>query len=149
MELRNFDSSTFEAWFAAYTAGSEPAMALAERRFRPEFRIAFDAWRATNPESNPRAPPGPTYMPQYRQPELARAARLDREADEAHAAGVVAGNDLTTTSGRRSFSPPSSSSSGSARSSRFAASATGWSRLGAVLLVFSVVQLAQLPGPPG
>src|SRR5215207_4203015 len=128
LSLRNFDSSTFEAWFAAYTAGSEPAMALAERRFRPEFRIAFDAWRATNPESNPRAPRGPTYMPQYRQPELARAARLDREADEAHAAGVVAGDDRTTTSARPSFSPPSSSSSGSARSSRFAASATGWSR---------------------
>src|SRR5215211_8886185 len=61
MELRNFDSSTFEAWFAAYTASNEQAMALAERRFRPEFRVAFDAWRATNPETNASAPRGPTY----------------------------------------------------------------------------------------
>lgn len=128
LSLRNFDSSTFEAWFAAYTAGSEPAMALAERRFRPEFRIAFDAWRATNPESNPRAPAGPTYMPQYRQPELATAARLDREQTRRMPQAWSRANDRTTMSVRLSFSPPSSSSSGSARSSRFAASAMGWSR---------------------
>ena len=91
MELRNFDSSTFEAWFAAYTAGNEQAMELAERRFRPQFRVAFDAWRATRPETNPRAPRGPTYMPQYRQPELRVGERLDAQADEAFATGASAG----------------------------------------------------------
>src|SRR5437763_12794509 len=35
IELRNFDSSTFEAWFSAYTAHNRQAIALAERRFRP------------------------------------------------------------------------------------------------------------------
>jgi hypothetical protein len=64
IEVRNFDSSTFEAWFAAYTAHDEQAMALAEHRFRPEFRVAFEAWRATKPETNPNAPRGPTSMPQ-------------------------------------------------------------------------------------
>ncbi len=58
--LRNFDSSTFEAWFAAYIAGNPTGMEIAERRFRPEFRVAFDAWRATSPETNSDAPPGPT-----------------------------------------------------------------------------------------
>src|SRR5262245_30223946 len=77
MSLRNFDSSTFEAWFAAYTAGNKQAMALAERRFRPGFRVAFDAWRATHPETNPNAPKGPTYMPQYRQPGLKESTALD------------------------------------------------------------------------
>jgi hypothetical protein len=67
MELRNFDSSTFNAWFAAYTAGNERAMAIAERRFRPQFLVAFDAWRATRPETNPQAPRGPTSVRQYRQ----------------------------------------------------------------------------------
>ena len=71
IEVRNFDSSTFEAWFSAYVAHNKQAMALAEHRFRPAFRVAFDAWRATKPETNPNAPRGPTYMPQYRQPELA------------------------------------------------------------------------------
>ena len=82
VDLRNFDSSTFEAWFAAYTAHNKQAMALAEHRFRPEFRVAFDAWRATNPETNPNAPRGPTYMPQYRQPGLGKANALDDQADD-------------------------------------------------------------------
>src|SRR5215217_7479761 len=43
-ELRNFDSSTFGAWFTAYTLGNKEKAALAERRFRPELRVAFDAW---------------------------------------------------------------------------------------------------------
>src|SRR6478672_8315906 len=46
-ELRNFDSSAFESWFAAYIAGNETAMRVAEQRFRPDFKVAFDAWRAT------------------------------------------------------------------------------------------------------
>ena len=62
-------------------------MALAERRFRPEFEVAFDAWRATNPETNPNAPRGPTYMPQYHRPELREAAALDTQADAAFEAG--------------------------------------------------------------
>jgi hypothetical protein len=124
-------------------------MALAERRFRPEFRIAFDAWRATDPESNVRAPRGPTYMPQYRQPELARAVRLDREADDAHAAGVVAGKRSddyvrTTVFLATVLFLVGISTQFPLRGVRY-----GLVAVGAVLLVFSVVQLAQLPGPPG
>ena len=37
LELRNFDSSTFEAWFAAFIARNKEAMTIAERRFRPPF----------------------------------------------------------------------------------------------------------------
>src|SRR3954451_6203144 len=80
MSLRNFDSSTFDAWFSAYTARNREAMVIAERRFRPKFRVAFDAWRATHPDTNPHAPKGPTYMPQYRQPRVQQAATLDDQA---------------------------------------------------------------------
>src|SRR3954471_21866146 len=69
MELRNFDSSTFQTWFTAFLQGNPALEDVAVRRFRPEFRVAFDAWRATNPESNQNAPAGPTYMPEYKQPE--------------------------------------------------------------------------------
>ena len=72
LTTRNFDSSTFEAWFAAYAAKNALAMTVAERRFRPAFRVAFDAWQRTDPEHNPNAPEGPTYMPEYKQPEQAR-----------------------------------------------------------------------------
>ena len=56
MELRNFDLAAFDAWFSAYTVGNEQAMQVAVHRFRPEFRVAFDVWRATRPETNLNAP---------------------------------------------------------------------------------------------
>jgi hypothetical protein len=149
MELRNFDSSTFEAWFAAYTARNAQAMRVAERRFRPEFRAAFDAWRATSPESNPNAPQGPTYMPQYRQPQLAAAERLDEEADEAFAAGSEEGETADEYVRVTVFLAVvlflvGISTHFPLRSARY-----GLITVGVVLLVVSLVQLAQLERPPG
>jgi hypothetical protein len=149
LELRNFDASTFNAWFGAFAVGNEELAAVAERRFRPEFRVAFDAWRATKPETNPDAPAGPTYMPQYRQPELVRARVLDEEADVEFALGSEAGktsDDYVRTTvflasvlflvGLSTHFP--------LRGVRY-----GLIALGVVLLVVSVVQLVQLPRPPG
>jgi hypothetical protein len=91
LSTRNFDSSTFTAWFTAFTLDDPQKQAIAERRFRPEFKVAFDAWMATDPFRNPRAPPGPTYMPQYRLADQAKAEALDREAEATSAAGHHAG----------------------------------------------------------
>jgi hypothetical protein len=148
LELRNLDSSAFEAWFAAYTAGNQEAMALAARRFRPSFRVAFDAWRATSPETNPDAPRGPTYMPQYRQPGLARARALDEQADEAFAAGSSAGKTADDYIRGTVFLAVvlflvGISTHFPLRSARYALIG-----LATVLLVVSVVQLAGLPRPP-
>jgi hypothetical protein len=88
---RNFDGTAFDAWFSASVAGNEPAMALAEKRFSPELAVASTAWRATSPETNPNAPAGPTYMPEYEQPEKDQAVELDAKADELHAEGARAG----------------------------------------------------------
>src|SRR6476620_2067595 len=38
-ELRDFDSSAFESWFAAYTVGKKNALRLAAHRFRPDFTV--------------------------------------------------------------------------------------------------------------
>jgi hypothetical protein len=148
IDLRNFDSSTFEAWFAAYTANNQQAMTLAEHRFRPVFRVAFEAWRATKPETNPNAPRGPTYMPQYRQPGLVKAKALDQGADEAFAAGATAGERSdkyvrTTVFLASVLFLVGISTHFPLRGVRYALVA-----LGAVLLVVSLVQLTQLPGPP-
>jgi hypothetical protein len=89
LSLREFDSSTFNAWFIAFTLNSPQKEAVAERRFRPAFRVAFNAWMATDPLHNPHAPPGPTYMPQYKQPIQAQANKLDGQA----AAKFAEGND--------------------------------------------------------
>jgi hypothetical protein len=91
LSTRNFDSSTFSAWFTAFTLDDPQKQAIAERRFRPEFRVAFDAWIATDPLHNPLAAPGPTYMPQYKLADQAKADALDHEAEEASAAGNHAG----------------------------------------------------------
>jgi hypothetical protein len=148
IELRNFDSSTFEAWFSAYTADNPGAMALAERRFRPGFRVAFDAWRATHPETNPHAPRGPTYMPQYRQPGLAKSRALDRQADASFASGADAGETSdkyvrTTVFLASVLFLVGISTQFPIRGVRYALVG-----LGALLLIVSVVQLTQLPGPP-
>ena len=87
MESRNFDASTFDAWFTAYVADDEEAMALAERRFRPELEVAFHAWLETDPGTNPDAPPGPTYMPDYEEPDQALAAEKTAEADRLYEEG--------------------------------------------------------------
>lgn len=101
LSIRNYDASTFNAWFTAYTLDNAEKMTMAERRFRPPFKRAFDAWIATNPATNPHSPPGPTYMPQYVLPETAHAAALDRVADRQakHGTqdGIVADNYVRIT----------------------------------------------------
>src|SRR4249920_3503584 len=146
--LRNFDSSTFEAWFAAYTVGNDQAMKVAIHRFRPEFRVAFDAWRATKPETNPNAPRGPTYMPQYRQPGLATARVLDTQADALFTAGESAGSSSdkyvrTTVFLASVLFLVGISTHFPLRGVRYALVT-----LGAVVLIVSLVQLAQIPRPP-
>ena len=85
---KDFDSLAFNLWFGAYIEGDTNGAIVAERRFRPEFTVAFNAWIATDPFHNVDAPPGPTYMPEYKQPELAEANALDREAKDLAAKGA-------------------------------------------------------------
>lgn len=92
ISTRNFDSSTFEAWFTAFTLGNRKAEAIAERRFRPEFLVAFNAWMATDPLHNLHAAPGPTYMPQYKLPAQAQANAYDAAATAKFNAGNHAGS---------------------------------------------------------
>jgi hypothetical protein len=92
-DLKNFDSLTFNAWFTAYVAHNKVAMRVAEGRFRPVFDTAFKAWLTTHPFTNPNAPKGPTYMPQYKQPELALSNALDNRASNYYALGELAGSN--------------------------------------------------------
>ena len=148
LELRNFDSSTFEAWFSAYIAGNKTAMRLAEHRFRPDFEVAFDAWRATNPETNPEAPRGPTYMPQYKQPGVAEARTLDARAKAAFLDGEKDGSTadkyirLTVVLASILFLV------GISTHFPYRGIRYGLIGLGIALLVLSLVQLSGLPLPP-
>ena len=93
LETKNFDASTFNAWFSAYVAGNTAAMTVAEHRFRAQFLVAFNAWIATDPFTNASAPKGPTYMPEYIQPGQAESNRLDKEADDLYAEGSADGQN--------------------------------------------------------
>ncbi len=101
LETKNFDGLAFNAWFTAYENGDQAAMAVAERRFRPQFDVAFRAWLATDPFTNASAPQGPTYMPQYVQPGAAETAMYDSQAnadyDTGSTDGETADNYVRTT----------------------------------------------------
>jgi hypothetical protein len=80
----------FNGWLNARDAGNTQLAAIYRARFRPEFVPAFRAWIAQRPFTNPRAVPGPLYMPQYRSADLARSARLDAAADALYEEGTAA-----------------------------------------------------------
>ena len=147
-DTRNFDSATFNAWFSAYLAGDANAQAVAERRFRPAFKVAFDAWMATDPFTNTAAPPGPTYMPQYKQPELAQSAALNKKADEAYALGVQAGANSDNYVRDTIYLATILFLVGISGHFRFVRIRVGLVALGAVMLLIAVVQIVTSPPVP-
>jgi hypothetical protein len=148
ISLRNFDASTFNAWFAAWTLNSPQKEAVAERRFRPPFRVAFNAWMATDPLHNPHALPGPTYMPQYKLPAQAQANALDNAAtakfNSGNNAALVSDNFVRITVFLAAvLFLVGIGSSFKLHGVRYALIA-----FGSVLLIFSIVLILQQPGLP-
>ena len=74
------DVSTFNTWIQAKKDGNDALAALYVRRFSPAFKTAFDAWIASHPFSNPDAPPGPSFMPEYTNPQIEQGDALNEEA---------------------------------------------------------------------
>ena len=144
----NFDGTPFDAWFSAFAAGNEPAMAIAEKRFRPEFEVAFTAWRATSPETNPNAPAGPTYMPEYKQPEKEQAVELDAKADELYAEGAKAGGTADDYVRTTVFLASVLLLVGISGHSRVRSARYGLVAVGAGILVLAVTLLLLAPKPP-
>src|SRR5580700_2800282 len=148
LSLRNFDASTFNAWFLAFTLNSPQKEAIAVHRFRPQFLVAFNAWMATDPLHNPNAPPGPTYMPQYQLPQQTQANTLDNEAtakfNAGNQAGVTSDNfvQITVFLAAVLFLVGIGSS--------FKSYGVRYSLItfGGVLLIISLVLIAQQPGLP-
>jgi hypothetical protein len=148
LTLRTLDATGFNAWFTAYLQGHRAAAAVAQKRFRPAYDVAFQAWLATNPFTNPNAPKGPQYMPEYKPAGEAQAERLDREADALFAHGEKAAS--TADEYVRVTVILASVLFIVGISSQFPVSAVryGLIALGGVLLVFGAVEVLQLPGPP-
>jgi hypothetical protein len=75
------DVATFIQWVDAYALDRQELVDFYFKRFRTEFRPAVNAWLATKPLKNPKAPLTPFAMPQYKLAASAEARRLDAEAE--------------------------------------------------------------------
>ncbi len=82
------DVAVFTQWVDAYARNETKLAAFYDKRFRLEFKPAFNAWVATKPLKNPGAPLSPFAMPQYK---LAANAASDRLEVRAAAASQRAG----------------------------------------------------------
>ena len=78
---KEVDVATFIQWIDSYARRETELTTFYQRRFRPEFKPAFNAWLATKPLTNPDAPLTPFVMPQYVLAAEAEAERLDAEAE--------------------------------------------------------------------
>ena len=148
LTFRVGDALTFNAWLGAHLSGDKAAERVAEKRFLPEFRPAFDAWIATDPFTNPNAPAGPQAMPQYHAQGAAESVTLDAEADAHYAEGEQAAETAdkyirTTVILASVLFLVGISTQFPLRGVRY-----GLIGVGAVLLLFAVVAILQLPGPP-
>jgi hypothetical protein len=81
------DVATFIQWIDANATGDDELASFYADRFRAEFKPAFEAWVATDPFTNPAAPPTPFAMDEYRPEAATEAERLDAEG-ELHSAAV-------------------------------------------------------------
>jgi hypothetical protein len=84
------DAAMFSAWLQARAASDPQLQAAFVRRFSPEYRAAFGAWLETEPFTNPDAPPGPGYMPEYHNPQVEQASELNEKAATLEHAGTEA-----------------------------------------------------------
>jgi hypothetical protein len=147
-QLKNFDSLTFNAWFTAYVAGNKNAMRVAEMRFRPNFLVAFNAWLKTDPFTNTHAPKGPTYMPEYIQPGLALANRLDAQANAHYASGEAAGSNADNYVRTTVYLATVLFLVGISGHFRVRSARIGLIGVGGFILAFSCVLLILAPKPP-
>src|SRR5215216_2069402 len=124
LSTRNFDSSTFNTWFTAFTLDDRQKQALAERRFRPEFKVAFDAWMAPIPSATPVPRRGPPICPSTGWPIRPRPRSWTGRPWRRRRRATTPERWATTTSGSRCSWPRCCSWSGSAAPSSCTPSAT-------------------------
>jgi hypothetical protein len=148
LTFRVGDAVTFNAWLGAYEGGNKNTIRIAEKRFLPEFRPAFNAWIAEHPFTNPNAPAGPQAMPQYHPPGLTLATKLDAAADAYYDAGEhaaeIGDKYIRTTVILASIL----FLAGISTQFTYPRVRYGLIGVGALLLVFAIQQILSLPGPP-
>ena len=78
---RTQDLLNFNRWLEVYTNGDTELADLYERRFREEFRPAFETWLAGDPLHNQDAIPSPLKEKNYVLADMKKADELERVGD--------------------------------------------------------------------
>ena len=78
-------------WVNAFARGEGELTTFYRNRFRDEFVPAFEAWVATRPRENPKAPRSPFELPEYR---LAANEEADALEQQAADFGLVVAQDV-------------------------------------------------------
>jgi hypothetical protein len=89
-QQRLLDTVTFNTWIQAREANDRKLMRLYEHRFSAEYLVAFKAWLKTDPITNPNAPPGPAFLPEYHNAQLEKSKQLNEEANTSFTQGTEA-----------------------------------------------------------
>jgi hypothetical protein len=87
-QIAAYNANTLNSWLQADVAGDEELKMVLEKRFTADYEEAFREWVALDPLTNPEAPPGPRFMPEYEDPVLEEAQELGAEATHAFDLGV-------------------------------------------------------------
>jgi len=81
LQLTTIDVSMFTEFAAAYSNEDEFLFDFLMDRFRPEMKVAVEAWIDTQPLLNPDAPPSPFDMEEYKSEAQDEADRFLEEVD--------------------------------------------------------------------
>ncbi len=100
-QIIQVDIGLFTNWINAYAEENQVLTDFYEKRFRPEFAVAFEAWLATKPRTNPDAPKSPFAMSEYVVSQRQEADRLEKEAsltfEEGSAANQISDDYILNT----------------------------------------------------
>jgi hypothetical protein len=89
-QLRAVDLAMFMNWIDAYAGEDSRSREFYERRFRPEFRPAFEKWVASRPLRNPDAAASPFHLAEYRLAKADEAGALVAQAEQVFKEGQEA-----------------------------------------------------------
>ncbi|MEJ2816459.1 hypothetical protein [Caulobacter sp. CCG-8] len=88
--VRSVQIDLFSDWIEAKSRGNDALAQFYRTRMPANFHDQFEAWLATRPLDDPKAPPTPFAMTGYRTPGFEEAERAEKEAETQFALGEAA-----------------------------------------------------------
>ena len=85
-----YDAANVNEWLKAEASGQTALAEFFERRFLPQYRPVFEAWKKTDPLHNPNAVAGPALMEGYHDSGADKLSKMDHEATELFERGTTA-----------------------------------------------------------